>query len=158
MTSRTSPDNLIGFAGYENEEDRERAKQLCGEKKVKKRLIPVAKQRASSDDDPTTFYGECDGDVVEDPSKLRQDIARLEAKLKQKKTERLATLNYIIDVDLNALFDRLVSRESGDDVKDIIGRLKKQVCGSANDFQYQIMMSEVLKLWVLREALLLGND
>ena len=82
----------------------------------------------------------------------------MEAKLKQKKTERLATLNYIIDVDLNALFDRLVSRESGDDVKDIIGRLKKQVCGSANDFQYQIMMSEVLKLWVLREALLLGND
>ena len=82
----------------------------------------------------------------------------MEAKLKQKKTEHLATLNYIIDVDLNALFDRLVSRESGDDVKDIIGRLKKQVCGSANDFQYQIMMSEVLKLWVLREALLLGND
>ena len=131
--------------GYENEADRERAKQLHIEKKMKKRHLLDAVNRKimddmpelAAEDDAFSVYSEGGYDFVEDPSKLRQDIARLEAKLKQKKTQRLATLNDIVDIDLDALFDRLYySGEGGDmNVKQIIDRLKAQVCGSVNDFQ-----------------------
>jgi chemotaxis protein histidine kinase CheA len=68
--------------------------------------------------------------VVEDPSKLLQDIAHLKAKLKQKKTDRLAILNDIVDIDLNAPFDRLIpGTVVGDEIWCIIDRLKKRVCG-----------------------------
>jgi len=144
---------------YANEEDRERAKQLRTEKKMKKKqLLDAVNQTimaedmneslAEGDDDDvqstTTSHTNEVGcyDVVEDPSKLRQDIARLEAKLKQKKTQRLAILNDIVDIDLDAPFDRLLSDSSGsgsgddnDGIRRIIDRLKKQVCGSVNDFQ-----------------------
>mmetsp|Transcript_38912 Transcript_38912/g.81394 ORF Transcript_38912/g.81394 Transcript_38912/m.81394 type:complete len:703 (-) Transcript_38912:30-2138(-) len=146
VTSRTSHEDSFSVYGYETEADRERAKQLREEKKMKKRqlldsvnqTIEGDIQASIEDGGVSTFYGES-GDMVEDPSKLRQDIARLEAKLKQKKTKRLATLNDIVDIDLNALFDRLLSREAEEDVKHVIDRLKGQVCGSANDFQYHIM-------------------
>jgi len=139
---------------YANEEDRQRAKQLRTEKKMKKKqLLDAVNQtimaedmdmnESLGDDDDTrsTTSSHTEGcyDVVEDPSKLRQDIARLEAKLKQKKTQRLAILNDIVDIDLDAPFDRLLSGSgSGDDndgIRHIIDRLKKQVCGSVNDFQ-----------------------
>jgi len=147
-----------------NEEDRERAKQLRTEKKMKKKqLLDAVNQSIMAEDmneslvngdeyedddvkSTTTSHTNEVGcyDVVEDPSKLRQDIARLEAKLKQKKTQRLAILNDIVDIDLDAPFDRLLSSSSsssssGDDdndgIRHIIDRLKKQVCGSVNDFQ-----------------------
>jgi len=140
---------------YANEEDRERAKQLRAEKKLKKKqLLDAVNQtimaedmneslaEGDEDDDArSTITSHTEGyyDIVEDPSKLRQDIARLEAKLKQKKTQRLAILNDIVDIDLDAPFDRLLSDSSGsgDDsgIRNIIDRLKKQVCGSVNDFQ-----------------------
>ena len=130
----TSSHAFDSYSGYENEADRQRAKQLRAEKKMKKRqLLDAVNQTIMSDsnqeDDECTSY-----DIVQDPSKLRQDIARLEAKLKQKKTQRVATLNDIVDIDLDALFDRLIPSESGDNVRCIIDRLKKQVCGKANDF------------------------
>lgn len=144
VSSRTSHDNdnSFSFSGYENEADRERAKQLRAEKKTKKRQLLDAVNQIIMEDMQATSLAEEDAnsvfsegcDIVEDPSKLRQDIARLEAKLKQKKTQRLATLNDIVDIDLNALFDRLLSRETEDDVKYIIDRLKNQVCGNVNDF------------------------
>ena len=141
---------------YANEEDRVRAKQLRAEKKMKKKQLLDAVNQTIMAEDMNEPLAEGDGDddvrsttasqhinegcydVVEDPSKLRQDIARLEAKLKQKKTQRLAILNDIVDIDLDAPFDRLLSGSSGDDndgIRRIIDRLKKQVCGSVNDFQ-----------------------
>jgi len=145
---------------YANEVDRERAKQLRTEKKMKKKqLLDAVNQsimaedmneslvEGDEDDDvqstTTSHANEGCYDVVEDPSKLRQDIARLEAKLKQKKTQRLAILNDIVDIDLDAPFERLLSSGtsgsgSGDDndgIRRIIDRMKKQVCGSVNDFQ-----------------------
>lgn len=137
--SRTTQNDSFIVCGYENEADREQAKHLHAEKKRKKQqLLDTVNQiiigdiQAPTKDDGSVFYGE-GGVMLEDPSKLRQDIARLEAKLKQKKIQRLATLNDIVDIDLNALFDRLYSRES-DEAKYIIDRLKNQVCGSVNDF------------------------
>ena len=147
-TSRTSHNDSFSFSAYENEADRERAKQLRAEKKMKKRqLLDAVNQRIMEDDtvqssaeidDAFTVYTEGGTCIIEDPSKLRQDIAKLQAKLKQKKTQRLATLNDIVDIDLNALFDRLHSGESGDDMKHIIDRLKSQVCGSVNDFHIML--------------------
>lgn len=142
VTSRTSHDNSFNsYSGYENEADRQRAKQLRAEKKMKKRrLLDAVNQTIMSDtnqadDDMRSVFSEgISYDIVEDPSKLRQDIARLEAKLKQKKTQRIAVLNDIVDIDLDALFDRLISSESGDNARYIIDRLKKQVCGKVNDF------------------------
>ena len=43
-------------------------------------------------------------------------------------------MNDIVDIDLNALFDRLLPCETGDDTRHIIDRLKNQVCGNVNDF------------------------
>jgi len=138
---------------YAIEEDRQRAKQLRTEKKMKKKqLLDAVNQTimakdmneslVEGDDDVRSTTTNIEGcyDVVEDPSKLRQDIARLEAKLKQKKTQRLAILNDIVAIDLDAPFDRLLSSDSGsgddnDGIRHIIDRLKKQVCGSVNDFQ-----------------------
>lgn len=144
VTSRTSHDNSFNsYSGYENEADRQRAKQLRAEKKMKKRRLldavnqTIMSDTSQADDDMRSVFSEgISYDIVEDPSKLRQDIARLEAKLKQKKTQRIATLNDIVDIDLDALFGRLISSESssGDNARYIIDRLKKQVCGKVNDF------------------------
>ena len=141
--------------------DKERAEQLRAEKKQKKRqLLLAVNQIITSDnndddadnnalgdeeeegegeeDDVISIFSNGSGlsyDIVEDPSKLRQAVAWLEAKLKQKKTQRLATLNDIVDIDLDALFDRLLSSGSGtDEARDIIDHLKNRVCGSVNDY------------------------
>ena len=139
VVSRTTHNDSFTVVAHENDADRERAKHLCAEKKRKKRqLLDTVNQIIAEDtqapinDDCSVFSSE--GNVmVEDPSKLRQDIARLEAKLKQKRTERLAILNDIVDIDLDAIFDRLHSGES-DGAKYIIDRLKNQICGNLNDF------------------------
>ncbi|KAL7530466.1 hypothetical protein ACHAXR_003510 [Thalassiosira sp. AJA248-18] len=145
VSSKTSHDNSFSFSGYQNEADRERATQLRMEKRMKKRLLlDAVNQRivgeipSSVEDDAITDHSD-GGDIIEDPSQLRQDIARLGARLKQKRTQRLATLNDIVDIDLDALFERLLSGEAGENAKHIIDRLKNQVCGSANDFQCHVL-------------------
>ncbi|KAL7553759.1 hypothetical protein ACHAWF_017805 [Thalassiosira exigua] len=127
-----------------NEADRERARQLRAEKKSKKRQLLDTVNRTIDEGDEDVIRIAMVGDdaesgiVAEDPAKLRQEIARLEARLKQKKTQRLAKLNDIVDIDLNALFDRLVSDEAGDEANRIVDRLKDRVCGGANDFHRRI--------------------
>ncbi|KAL9184806.1 hypothetical protein ACHAXT_002583 [Thalassiosira profunda] len=143
-SSRTSHDTSFCFAEYETEAERERACKLHAEKKTKKRQLldtvnrVIAGDAEPEEDDALSVFSD-GGVMLEDPSKLRQDIARLEAKLKQKKTHRLATLNDIVDIDLNALFDRLLSQDCGDDARLIVNRLKAQVCGSVNDFRYPVL-------------------
>ena len=71
--------------------------------------------------------------------KLRQQIARLQAKLKQTKTLRVATLNDIVDIDLNAPFDRLLTESSSQDARRIVGRLKEKVCGDLDSFRHPLV-------------------
>ena len=66
---------------------------------------------------------------------LTQQIAQLDSKLKHEKTQRLAILNDIVDIDLNALFDRLITEDTGDEAKKIIDRLKDKVCENVHDFE-----------------------
>ena len=100
------------------------------------RIVMEEMQPASIEEDGGAVPDE-GFDVVEDPSKLLQDIAQLKAKLKQKKTQRLAVLNDIVDIDLNAPFDRLLSGDAGVEMRCIIDRLKERVCGVnvVDDFQ-----------------------
>jgi len=150
VSSTNSNKNSFSFSHHETEEDRERAKQLRAEKKMKKRqlldtvnrMIMGDIQASPVEDDAGTIFSE-GFDIVEDPSKLRQDIVRLEAKLKQKKTQRMATLNDIVDIDLNSLFERLMSAETGENIRQIIDRLKDQVCGSVNDFKITPDVKEI---------------
>ena len=154
-TSRSSIDNSFNFAG--NEEDKERALQLRLAKRAKKRhlLDSVNKTIAADgeylDDDVSVAYSvhsQSHIDYVEDPSKLRQQIARLEAKLKRKKSQRSATLNDIVDIDLNTMFERLLSKDADQNARAIVDRLKHQTCGRVvdgvliNDFQPQLVTKE----------------
>lgn len=71
--------------------------------------------------------------------KLRQQIARLQAKLKQTKTLREKTLNDIVDIDLDAPFDRLLTERSSQDARRIVGRLKEKVCGDLGSFRQPLV-------------------
>ena len=160
-TSVTSHDDDDSFGAASSgvhmvrtEADKERAKQLMADRKMKKKQILDEVDRIVMGEDTMTpaliaesaaaaaavTNGEASCDimsvvVVEDPAKLLQDIAHLKAKLKQKKTDRLAILNDIVDIDLNAPFDRLIhGKVVGDEIKNIIDRLKKRVCGDIADY------------------------
>lgn len=143
-TSRTGREDSFGVVlALGNETDRDRERQLIAEKRTKKRQLLDAIDQIVADEmrpepkeeDDSALYGE-GFDIVEDPSKLLQDIAQLKAKLKQKRNQRLAIMNDIIDIDLNAPFERLLSENAGVEMRSIIDRLKKRVCGvNANDFQ-----------------------
>lgn len=140
VRSMNSYDNSFIQSEYENDADRERARELLAEKKMKKRQLLKSVNKIVSedmqfapDDNESSEFSEC-FDFVEDPSKLRQDVARLEAKLKQTKTQRDATLNDIVDIDLNAIFDRFLPGESSDDARQIIDRLKERAFGCVSDF------------------------
>jgi len=160
LTSVTSHDDDDSFGAASSgvhmirtETDKERAKQLMADRKTKKKQILDEVDRIVMGEDTMTpaliaesaaaaagTNGEASCDimsvvVVEDPAKLLQDIAHLKAKLKQKKTDRLAILNDIVDIDLNAPFDRLIhGKVVGGEVKNIIDRLKKRVCGDIADY------------------------
>ena len=144
-TSRTGREDSFGASAFGNEADREREILLLAEKKMKKRQILGAINRIVMEEMQPASIEEDGGavpdegfDVVEDPSKLLQDIAQLKAKLKQKKTQRLAVLNDIVDIDLNAPFDRLLSGDAGVEMRCIIDRLKERVCGVNVVDDYQI--------------------
>jgi hypothetical protein len=159
LTSATSHDDDDSYGAASSgvlivrtEADKERAKQLMADRKMKKKQILDEVDRIVMGGDANTpaLFAEstaavgtngaeasCDimSVVVEDPSKLLQDIAHLKAKLKQKKTDRLAILNDIVDIDLNAPFDRLIpGTVVGDEIWCIIDRLKKRVCGGIADY------------------------
>lgn len=140
-----------GILIVRTEADKEQAKQLMADRKMKKKQIIDEVDRIVMGEDASTAAliaestaaagtsgqeASCDMSVVvEDPSKLLQDIAHLKAKFKQKKTDRLAILNDIVDIDLNAPFDRLLpGTVVGDEIWCIIDRLKKQVCGGIADY------------------------
>jgi hypothetical protein len=145
-TSRTSIDMNTSFA---NEQDKERANQLRQAKKAKKKKLLDSVNRKlaqeigeSLDDDVSIAYSvrstQSHVDYLEDPSKLRHQIARLEAKLKVKKSQRSAILNDIVDVDLNAIFERLLSQDADENARNIVDRIKRKVCGNVllvDDFQ-----------------------
>ena len=141
-TSRTGREDSFGASAFGNEADRERERIMLAEKKMKKRhiidainrIVMEEMQPASIEEDGSAVPDE-GFDVVEDPSKLLQDIAQLKAKLKQKKTQRLAILNDMVDIDLNAPFDRLLSGDAGVEMRCIIDQLKERVCGvNVDDF------------------------
>lgn len=159
LTSVTSHDDDDSFGAASSgilivrtEADKERAKQLTADRKMKKKqILDKVDQIVMEEDSMTpalfaesataagTNGKEASYDimsvVVEDPSKLLQDIAHLKAKLKQKKTDRLAIMNDIVDIDLNAPFDRLIhGKVVGDEIRCIIDRLKKRVCGDIDDY------------------------
>lgn len=140
VRSMTSRDNSFARSEFENDADRERARELLAEKKTKKRQLLNSINKIVSDDmqvvpkvdiESTDFGESCD--FMVDPSKIRQDVARLEAKLKDKKTQRDATLNDIVDIDLNIIFGRLLPGETSDVAINIIDRMKERVFGHVNN-------------------------
>lgn len=125
----------------DNDADREKARELLVEKKMKKRQLLKSVNKIVSEDmqsvvpkviERSEFSENCD--FVKDPTNLRQDVARLEAKLKQKKSQRDATLNDIVDINLNGMFDRFLPEESSDEARQIVDRLKERVFGCVGDF------------------------
>jgi hypothetical protein len=132
------------FIGYQHEPDKKRATHLrLAKKAVKKRLLNSVNKAVlkdigeSSEDKASVAYSlhraQSYVDLVEDPSKLRQKIARLEAKLKMKRSQRLAILNDIVDIDLNSIFERLLSEGADANARTIVERLKHKVCGNIVD-------------------------
>ncbi len=143
LRSLISCDNSFMQSEFDNDADRERARKLLAEKKDKKRQLLKSASKTVSEDMRSVAPEEHESseisesyDLVEDPSKLRQDVARLEAKLKQKKTERDATLNDIVDIDLNAIFDRFLPGETSDGARQIIDRLKERAFCCVGDFHH----------------------
>ena len=110
-----------------------RAKKKLMKRNLLDEVNNILLKEGSLSDATSAVEGE--GDRVEDPSVLTQQIAQLESKLKHEKTQRLAILNDIVDIDLNALFDRLITEDTGDEAKKIIDRLKDKVCESVHGFE-----------------------
>lgn len=138
ITSLASTKNDISFNCHENDEEREQARKMRAKKNILKRNLldevnNILLKEGSLSDDMSVVQGE--GDRVEDPSILAQQISQLESKLKHEKTQRLAILNDIVDIDLNALFDRLITEDAGDEAKNIIDRLKNKIYESVHDFE-----------------------
>jgi hypothetical protein len=137
LRSLSSCDKSFMQSEFENDADRERARELLAEKKMKKRQLLESVSKIVSEDMRSVVPEEHESyDLVEDPSKLRQDIARLEAKLKQKKTQRDATLNDIVDFNSNDIFDRFLPGETSDYAKQIIDRLKERAFCCVGDFRH----------------------
>lgn len=142
-TSCTSIDGPLNLS-FANEEDKEKAIQLRQAKKAKKKKLLDSVNRTIAaemgeliDDDVSVACSvrsaQSHVEYLEDPSKLRQQIARLEVKLKRKKSQRSATLNDIVDIDLNSIFERLLSEDADEDAHKIVDRLKRKVCGNIED-------------------------
>ena len=152
MTSVKST-NDMSYTGYENEEEKEQARQVRAKKNLRKRNLldevnNLLLQEGSLGDDDTSIL-QNDIDRVEDPSVLTQQIAQLESKLKHEKTQRLATLNDIVDIDLSALFDRLIPEDAGEDAKTIIDHLKNKVYENVQDFDsYSVDSSQAEGLFI----------
>ncbi|KAL3799955.1 hypothetical protein HJC23_007428 [Cyclotella cryptica] len=143
-TSQTCIDTSSDVNGYRNEADKEQARQLrLAKKAIKMRLLDSVNKAVLndiggySDDDANVAYSvhsaQSHVDFVEDPSKVRQKIARLEANLKMKRSQRSATLNDIVDIDLNSIFERLLPENADATARTIVERLKHQVCGNIVD-------------------------
>ncbi len=104
VTSRTRRGDSHSVSAFGNEADREQERRLLAEKKMKKRQLLDSINRIVSDEmrpalieeDGSDVFGE-GFNIVEDPSKLMQEISQLKARLKQKKTQRLAIMNDIVD-------------------------------------------------------------
>ena len=142
-TSHTSIDGSLNCS-FADGEDKERALQLRQAKKMKKKRLldsvnkTIAEETGEAvDEDASVAYSvqstQSHVDYLEDPSKLRQQIARLEAKLKRKKSQRSATLNDIVDIDLNSIFERLLSKDADENARQIVDQLKHRVCGNVVD-------------------------
>jgi hypothetical protein len=146
ITSVASTTNEMSFHCYENEEEKEQARKIRAKKNLLKRNLldevnNTLLQEGSLGDDTNIAPGEVDR--VEDPSILTQQIAQLESKLKHEKTQRLAILNDIVDIDLKDLFDRLIAEDAGEDAKRIVDRLKNKVFESVHDFEsYSVESSQ----------------
>ncbi len=138
VTSVASVKNEMSFHCHEDEEHAEQAREIRTKKNLLKRNLldevnNILLKEGSLGDDMSIVQGE--GDRVEDPSILTQQIAQLESKLKHEKTQRLAILNDIVDIDINAIFDRLITEDAGKDPKKIIDRLKNTIYESVHDFE-----------------------
>lgn len=146
VTSVASVKNEMSFHCHEDEEHAEHARQIRAKKNLLKRNLldevnKILLKEGSLGDDVSIVQGE--GDRVEDPSILTQQISQLESKLKHEKTQRLAILNDIVDIDLNAIFYRLITEDAGEDAKNIIDRLKNKIYESVHDFEsYSVESSQ----------------
>jgi hypothetical protein len=127
-------------AAFANEADREQERISLVKKELKKKQLLDSINKIILDEMQPVLVEEEGGaifdesvEIVEDPLKLLHDISQLKARIKQKKTQRLEILNDIVEIDLAAPFDRLISRNAGVEIRCIIDRLKKRVYGAVSD-------------------------
>ena len=141
----------VSLYSCENEEEKEQARQRRAAKNLQKRhlldevnKVLLEEDGSTLDDDTSTVHGDIVGDRVEDPSTLAQQIAQLESKLKHEKTQRMAILNDIVDIDLTALVDRLITKDAGEDMtKRIVDHLRSKIYEDIHDFDsYSIDSSQ----------------
>jgi len=124
-----------------------RAKKNLQKRHLLDEVNKILVRCGSLSDETSVIQG--DGDRVEDPSLLMQHVAQLESKLKHEKTQRLATLNDIVDIDLNAIFDTLFAKDDGEDTKKIVDHLKNKIYENVLDFQsYSIGSQADAKVFV----------
>jgi hypothetical protein len=145
----------------ENEEEKEQARQRRAAKNLQKRhlldevnKVLLEEDGSTADDDTSTVHGGIIGDRVEDPSTLAQQIAQLESKLKHEKTQRMAILNDIVDIDLTALVDRIITKDAGEDMtKRIVDHLQRKIYEDIHDFDsYSIDSSHDERVFVDTES------
>lgn len=146
----------VSLYSCENEEEKEQARQRRAAKNLQKRhlldevnKVLLEEDGSTLDDDTSTV-----GDRVEDPSTLAQQIAQLESKLKHEKTQRMAILNDIVDIDLTALVDRLITKDAGEDMtKRIVDHLRSKIYEDIHDFDsYSIDSSQDERVFVDTES------
>ena len=151
----------VSLFSCENEEEKEQARQRRAAKNLQKRhlldevnKVLLEEDQSTVDDDTSTVQGDIVGDRVEDPSTLAQQIAQLESKLKHEKTQRMAILNDIVDIDLTALVDRLITKDAGEDMtKRIVDHLRSKICEDIHDFDsYSIDSSQDERVFVDAES------
>jgi hypothetical protein len=145
----------------ENEEEKEQARQRRAAKNLQKRhlldevnKVLLEEDGSTVDDDTSTVHGDIVGDRVEDPSTLAQQIAQLESKLKHEKTQRMAILNDIVDIDLTALVDRIITKDAGEDMtKRIVDHLRSKIYEDIHDFDsYSIDSSQDERVFLDTES------
>ena len=151
----------ISLFSCENEEEKEQARLRRAAKNLQKRhlldevnKVLLVEDGPTADDDTSTVHGDIAGDRVEDPSTLAQQIAQLESKLKHEKTQRMAILNDIVDIDLTALVDRIITKDAGEDMtRRIVDHLRSKVNEDIHDFDsYSIDSSQEERVFVDTES------
>lgn len=157
LDDTASATTSISLFSCENEEEKEQARQRRAAKNLQKRhlldevnKVLLEEDGSTVDDDTNTVQSDIVGDRVEDPSTLAQQIAQLESKLKHEKTQRMAILNDIVDIDLTALVDRLITKDAGEDMtKRIVDHLRSKIYEDIHDFDsYSIDSSQDERVFV----------